>query len=218
MYVRFVDSNLVLRMNIWECTPWNMDYLPSRNLSFHADKSFITYESLESNSQSWTNLGCLETEAVLEEVCCAEHAILISKSFLFVSGYFWHITDIHYDVHYSTSGDTRTCEYQVRIAPHTINTVTLRMWIYVVCLLCGLSRSKNTTADGRISVISYTHATGCKHYKYKLMFLVQIQSCKIGVDALRHRQLISKTIVYKEAAYCALRRHKCHSPLRHVSG
>jgi hypothetical protein len=53
---------------------------------------------------------------VFEEGCYTEHAILLSKSFLFVSGYFWHITDIHYDVHYSTSGDTRKCEYRVRIA------------------------------------------------------------------------------------------------------
>lgn len=53
----------------------------------------------------------------------SENCDINMKYFLFVSGYFWHITDIHYDVHYSVSGDIRKCEYHIAMAQRedTIN-------------------------------------------------------------------------------------------------
>ena len=35
-----------------------------------------------------------------------------------ISGYFWHITDIHYDVNYTTHGDTSRSEYQAMCIHH----------------------------------------------------------------------------------------------------
>lgn len=35
-----------------------------------------------------------------------------------IAGYFWHITDIHYDVNYTTHGDTTRSKYQAMCIHH----------------------------------------------------------------------------------------------------
>ena len=55
------------------------------------------------------------------------------KFSLFLSGYFWHITDIHYDAHYSTSGNTQRCKYHVRKSKKSLkHKNTQNMILYYV--------------------------------------------------------------------------------------
>ena len=63
--------------------------------------------------------------------CCVEYSALMIFS-LFLAGYFWHITDIHYDAHYSTLGDTRKCKYHVRTAQYSTTRKAFRMWLHVL--------------------------------------------------------------------------------------